>query len=418
MSRLASHPLFAYFRFGRDMNLIILSLVLANIGSHAEGRFFPLYLRELGATPTEVNFVVGTVAGLFVVLLSPVGGWATDRYRRLSLYVLGPLVGAVGEILMVVAPTWGWLVPGHLLSIFPGLLVGPALFGLVSDLGPPETRGSRFAYQAVGFGICATIGPLLGGVIYERLGYRAFMLLQAGMLGLASLVRSRIRDPREAVRLTAGYKAPSLLPGLRQAIALIFASRQLRLVFVISSIVGFGGAATGGLVSLFMSEVAHVSQAGMGMVFSLAGIASIAASVVAGIASDRLGKKPVLAVALFGMAIGFVWFAGSRTLAALGAVWLYQGFVGSLPGPAADALLADLTDPDSRGTVRSVFNGLVMLAVLPAPLLGGYLWELVSPAAPFWFAAVAAVAAGAGLVVWMKEPPRPGATGTARSADA
>jgi len=408
MSKRKPFSLLAYPRFGRDMNLIVLSLILANIGSNAEGRFFPLYVRELGASPTEVNFLVGTVVGLFVVLLSPIGGWATDRYRRISLYALGPIVGAIGEILMALAPRWGWLVPGYLLSVFPGLLVGPALFGLVSDLGPEETRGSRFAYQAAALGICAAVGPLLGGLVYEHYGYRTLMLGQAVMLCLAGIVRSRIRDPREATRRTAGYRAPALGPGLKQALAMIVASRQLRLAFLVATLMGLGTAAVGGLVSLFMSEVAHVSQADMGIVFAIAGVTTIVGSVVSGIAADRLGRKPVLAVALFGTAIGFIWFTGARSLAALGAVWLYQGFVGSLAGPAADAFVADLTDPNSRGTVRSVFNALMTLAVLPAPLLGGFLWERLAPAASFWFAAFAVAIAGLVLVVWMKEPRRSG----------
>ncbi len=403
MAKLKVLPLFSYFRFGRDMNLIVLSLVLANIGSNIEQRFFPLYVSELGGSPTAIG-LLGTVAGLFVVLAAPLGGWATDRYRRVALYAIGPVIGAVGQILMVCAPRWGWLIPGYLVAITTGLFVGPALFGLVSDIGPEETRASRYAYQAAGLGICATIGPVLGGYIYEYFGYRTFMVMHAVLLTLAGLIRSRVRDPREAIRRDLGFRAPGFWVGFRQAVRAMASSQQFRLFFLVTCLVGFGGAAIGSLFSVFMSEVVHVDQASMGVLYSIAGVATIIASIASGVASDRFGKKPVLGVALFGMVVGYVWFLGARTMAVLSAVWLYQGLVGNLPGPALDAVLADITDRESRGTVRSVFNGLQNLAMLPAPLIGGVLWDTVSPAAPFWFAAAVTLIGALVVIVWMKEP--------------
>ncbi len=405
----------SYLNFGRDMNIIVLTLILANIGSSIEGRFFSLYVRDLGGSPTDIG-LVGTIAMVFVTLLAPLGGWATDRYRRVTLYSIGPMVGALGELLMILAPRWGWLVPGYLLTVFPTLLVGPALFGLTSDVGPEETRASRYAYVAAASGVCAAIGPVLGGYIYQYLGYREFMAMNAALLFLAGLIRRMVRDPREAARKVTGFQAPSFVAGFKQALRVMASSQQFRVFFVVAALVGFGGAAAGNFFSVFMSEVAHVDQSAMGVVYSLAGVATIVAGLVGGVAADRFGRKPVVGVALFGMAVGFVWFIGARSMAALSAVWLYLGLVGSLPNPGLEALLADMTDQESRGTYRSVFNSLQTLVMLPAPLVGGMLWDALSPTAPFWFAAAVTLAGLLAMVLWMKETKRAGTGAKAAGA--
>jgi len=94
----------------------------------------------------------------------------------------------------------------------------------------------------------------------------------------------------------------------------------------------------------------------------------------------------------------------SWSFMALGAVWLLSGFAMNLGGPVFDAFLADLTEKESRGTVRSMFNSLQNLALLPGPVIGGLLWERVAPAAPFWFGGLLGVLGTVLLLVYLKEP--------------
>ena len=53
-------------------------------------------------------------------------------------------------------------------------------------------------------------------------------------------------------------------------------------------------------------------------------------------------------------------------------------------------LVADLVAPDRRGTAYGLYNGAIGVAVFPASLLAGLLWQWLSPAAPFFFGAALA----------------------------
>ncbi|MBI4699434.1 MAG: hypothetical protein HY758_11175 [Nitrospirae bacterium] len=54
------------------------------------------------------------------------------------------------------------------------------------------------------------------------------------------------------------------------------------------------------------------------------------------------------------------------------------------------AFLATIIPQDFKATAFGVFNTVVGLAMFPASLIGGYLWDNVSPNATFYFGAVTA----------------------------
>lgn len=67
------------------------------------------------------------------------------------------------------------------------------------------------------------------------------------------------------------------------------------------------------------------------------------------------------------------------------------------------ALLADIAPSHLRGTVIGLHATLVGLALLPASLLAGFLWDLLGASAPFYFGASMGLLAAVGLFVILKE---------------
>ena len=69
----------------------------------------------------------------------------------------------------------------------------------------------------------------------------------------------------------------------------------------------------------------------------------------------------------------------------------------------ARAFVADVVSAERRGTAYGLYHGVVGAAVLPASVIAGWLWQLVSPAAPFFFGAGVAAIATVALMVLIKE---------------
>ncbi|GAI50870.1 unnamed protein product, partial [marine sediment metagenome] len=78
---------------------------------------------------------------------------------------------------------------------------------------------------------------------------------------------------------------------------------------------------------------------------------------------------------------------------------IYYGMVEGV----ARAFVADLVTEDRRGTAYGLYHGVVGLTLLPASLLAGWLWQAISPAAPFFLGSGLAFVAMLGMMALIKE---------------
>jgi MFS family permease len=132
-------------------------------------------------------------------------------------------------------------------------------------------------------------------------------------------------------------------------------------------------------------------------------IAYAVTALPAGMLSDRLGRRRVIILGWFIYALVYVGFALASEL---WQVWLlfagYGLYYGVVEG-VARAFVADLVPEDKRGTAYGLYHGVVGLTLLPASLIAGWLWQAVSPAAPFYFGAGLAFIAMLGIMGLIRE---------------
>jgi len=104
-----------------------------------------------------------------------------------------------------------------------------------------------------------------------------------------------------------------------------------------------------------------------------------------GALSDRIGRKTVIALGYIFYALVYLGFglAGSQL-----AVWLLfpaYGFYYAFSEGIFKAFTADIIPPERRGTAFGLLNLTLGIGLLPAALIAGWLWQAVSPRAPFFF---------------------------------
>jgi DHA1 family tetracycline resistance protein-like MFS transporter len=108
--------------------------------------------------------------------------------------------------------------------------------------------------------------------------------------------------------------------------------------------------------------------------------------------SDRYGRRPVLLVSMFGLAIDYVIMALAPSIAILFIGRVISGITAS-SGGAAGAYVADVSGEDDRARNIGRFQAAANAGILIGPALGGFVGVL-DPRAPFWVAAVLALANG------------------------
>ena len=113
----------------------------------------------------------------------------------------------------------------------------------------------------------------------------------------------------------------------------------------------------------------------------------------AGALSDRFGRRAPLAAAWLIYAAAYAGFALAGSTFAAAGLWILYGAYYGINEAVGRAFIADVTPADLRATGFGILNAAIAVAVLPASLVAGLLWDAYGPPVPFWFGATFALAA-------------------------
>ena len=175
---------------------------------------------DLSLTDTQLGLLSGLAFAAFYATLGiPIAMWA-DRGDRRTIISLALAVWSGMTALSGLAQNY-W----HLLIARMGVGVGeaggtPPATSIISDLYGPNERATALGIYTTGIGIGILAGFIIGGVVYEALGWRAAFFI-AGVPGLllALLVKFTLKEPvRGAVEARADV---GTAPTLKETLAFI-----------------------------------------------------------------------------------------------------------------------------------------------------------------------------------------------------
>ena len=132
----------------------------------------------------------------------------------------------------------------------------------------------------------------------------------------------------------------------------------------------------------------------IGLLYSALWLAQFLTVPALGTVSDRIGRRPVLLLCLFGGSFGFLILSLGSALWAMFAGLVIFGLFDGVPG-AVFASAADITQPSARTRSFATVNAAIALGFILGPLLGGRLVQ-ISPEAPLYIVATMLIA----TLVW------------------
>jgi EmrB/QacA subfamily drug resistance transporter len=178
--------------------------------------------QDLGIGVAELEWVVtGYVLSIAVLLLS--GGKLGDMYGRRRVFMIGLVIFTTASFFCGVAGSADLLIAARVVQGVGAALMMPATLSIITATFPPEERGAAIGIWA---GVSATalaIGPLLGGLIIEHLGWNWIFYINVpiGIIGLAT-ARLAIRESRDTSR-EQRLDLPGLITSAVALFALVFA---------------------------------------------------------------------------------------------------------------------------------------------------------------------------------------------------
>lgn len=338
--------------------------------------FLTLYLQfELGLSdPHEIGVWAGFIfAGNFVTafIFQPIWGKLADRYGRKMMLLRSGFGMAIVMVMMGFATN-----PWHLLLLrmLNGTISGfnPASIALISATTPKERMG--FAMGTIQSGAMAgtILGPLMGGLLVDAVGYRPIFYITGALLFMASLLALFVVKESFDLAKAATRVQASVMDGLKR----ISRIPQLMSLYGVTFLIQFAMMSPMTLIPLFVQEL-HGSLENIaflaGFVGSVTGLSNMLASPLLGKLSDRIGAERVLAVSLVGAALAFIPQALADSVLMLLLARFGLGlFLGGLI-PAVNSLIRAHT-PDGMESRAYSFNSSTMsLGNMIGPITGGAL---------------------------------------------
>ena len=153
---------------------------------------------------------------------------------------------------------------------------------------------------------------------------------------------------------------------------------------------------------LYVSKRLELPLTQVATLMTINAITGIVASLVAGPLIDRIGRKWIMVIALLAHAGMYMLMAQANSYLAFAGLMALSGIANPLYRVGADAMIADLVEPDKRADAYALVRWSNNLGVAMGPVIGGYL-VIISYVLTFRFAAGGMLLYGLLLLVFARE---------------
>ncbi|MBY4636758.1 MFS transporter [Sphingopyxis sp. XHP0097] len=318
---------------------------------------------DYGMSIKEASFqlgLLGLVQFVPLAILTPVAGWAADRFERRSVAIFSNLIdlliaAALGWFTWIDALTLPLLFTLAALHGVARVFSGPAMSAIAPNIVPANVLPRAIAMGSIAWQSASVIGPAAGGLLYAASPTSVYVF-SAVFLGVSAFLISRVRPVLPPPAEVRRHPLREMVDGLR----FVWFDRFLLGTITLDLFAVILAGATA-MLPVYARDILQTGSEGLG--FLRAAPALGAAAVAIGLSfrpiERNVGVKMLWAVAVFGaVTVGFGistnFFLSLALLAIMGAADMFSVFV--------RGTLIQLNTPDAmRGRV-SAASGLAISA--------------------------------------------------------
>jgi MFS family permease len=368
--------------FGFDRNVIVTGFVsfFMDFSSEMIYPLVPLFLSNiLGVNKSAIGLIEG-IAESTASIVRVFSGWFSDRIEnRKWLMAAGYGISTCSRPLVALAANWHHVLGSRFIDRFgKGIRVAPR-DALIAESSERAYLGRAFGLQRAMDTFGAVVGPaaaflLLG--FYSNNYRKVFWLSMIPGVIAVFFILFFIKEKAK----------PAASPAERPSLTMKHFDWRFKFFLLISAVFALGNSSD--VFLILRAQQTGISVLMIPAVYLVFNLVYSLSSIPAGIASDRFGRKRVI---LTGFVLFAVLYYGFAVVSDVKGIWvlfaLYGLFMGLTEG-VQKAFLATIIPPEFSATAFGVYNTVTGLALLPASLLGGWLWDHVSPSATFYFGAL------------------------------
>lgn len=371
-----------YFGFSKNVFFTGLVSFFMDVSSEMIYPLVPLFLANvLGVNKSMIGLIEG-IAESTASILKVFSGWFSDRIgRRKNLMIAGYTISTLSRPIIALAGAWQQVLASRFVDrLGKGIRTAPR------DAIIAESTETTHLARAFGFHrsldtMGAAVGPAIALILLQLYNNNYQMVFWLSMIPGAIavlIIIAFIRDKKRA----------AVAPAERPRLTLKHFDWRVKFFIVIATLFALGNSSDAFLI--LRAEQVGITTAMIPAVYLVFNLVYSLSSIPAGIAADKYGKKKIILLGFVLFAGLYYGFAAAKSTTTIWVLFsLYGVFMGLTEG-VQKAFLASIIPPDYKATAFGVYATAMGVATLPASLIGGLLWDRVSPAATFYFGAATA----------------------------
>lgn len=345
------------------------------------------YTQILGLSKEMVGLIEGSVTTV-VSIMRIISGIISDKVgKRKSIVFIGYLLSAIGRVLL---PLTNGAAMAFGLRLIDGIGKGTKdapRDALVAKSSKMKSMGFSFGFQRMLDTLGSFLGPLItAGLMIlfanymDSIRYRLIFLI-AGLVAFITIILIGLFVvEQKGERVSSSFKLDlSIFKG------------KFLLFFIVMLVFTLGNSSDAFLI--LRARSVGVKESTIPIIIAMFNLSYALLSVPSGVLSDRIGRVNVIRLGWIIYAVTYLGFALAKLPWHIWALYLIYGVYYSTTEGVAKSLVAHIVDESNRGTAFGLYNASMGLLAIPASFIAGYLWDNVSPAAPFYFGAICSLVA-------------------------
>ena len=357
----------------------------------------PLYLTAaLGATPVLVGLIEG-IAESIASLLKVFSGYISDRFQhKKAIAFSGYATGLLYKIALIFATSWNGILSARVIDRFgKGIRTAPRDV-MVSESADQNNMGKSFGIHKMLDMAGSAIGILLSFILLKKIGsnpesYKMIFAISILPIVIALLLFFFVhekKEKRQPMQREYFWKNISQL------------DHNLKLYLVIAFLFTLGNSSNSFLL-LRAYNIGFDSSTTILLYFIYNLTASLFA-IPCGKLSDKIGRKHLLVGGYLTFSLVYFGFAFCTSKPLMILIFVVYGIYTAMTAGAERAFIAEIAPIKLKGTMLGLHSTLVGIALLPASVIAGFLWDKIGVFAPFMFGGILSLIAALLLATKMR----------------
>jgi EmrB/QacA subfamily drug resistance transporter len=350
------------------VGVVVAGAFIALLNQTVMGPALPALMSDFQITEGTVQWVT-SIYMLISGIMVPISGYLIDKFSTRKLFLSAMLAFVVGTVICAAAPNFIILLIGRVLQAAGSGVLLPLVAVVPMLVFPPEKRGTAMGMAGIVMSAGPAVGPVVGGIIIDGMGWRAMFwciaplaaLIAAGVvllknvgelkcpkLNVASVILSTVAFGGMLYGFssasTMGWASPvviiSIVVGVIALVAFVVKQRHLaepllqiktlattnfRWAAILVTLINAAAAVTAVTLPIYLQNVLGVSAFTTGMVMLPSGLLGIIISPISGMIFDKYGPKAISIIGLVVFTVGLAALSQVGVGTSVIAVAVYVG---------------------------------------------------------------------------------------------